>query len=246
VFDENERPVSVEHIKAENQMYAVLEFQGIKFTSRSFQFEVALKQVLLVSNVPIFQSCVIRKPNHEGGQQHQASVSEPTSEEPVLKDTIHEDHVLIKEEPFVVNEDPVVVNEEPVVSEVNEEPVVNEVNEESVHEDHVHKDPIIKEEVIEDTAVVPKEEEMQEVNLDVLEELEHMHLKLKKPSEVYYNMYRIAKEKARELKKNAIAAYLEAKQIKTTYMLEDNDSESDESDIYSESCSDGNCDENES
>ena len=59
VFDENERPVSIEHIKAENQMYTVLEFQGIKFTSRSFQFEVALKQVLLVSNVPMFQSCVI-------------------------------------------------------------------------------------------------------------------------------------------------------------------------------------------
>jgi hypothetical protein len=242
VFDENERPVSVEHIKAENQMYTVLEFQGIKFTSRSFQFEVALKQVLLVSNVPIFQSCVIRKPNHEGGQQHQASVSEPTSEEPVLKDPIHEDHVINKEEPVLkdpIHEDLVLNKEEPVV------------NEEPVHEHHVVKEEVIedtvvpKEEVIEDT-VVPKEEEMQEVNLDVLEELEHMHLKLKKPSEVYYNMYRIAKEKARELKKNAIAAYLEAKQIKTTYMLEDDDSESDESDIYSESCSDGNCDENES
>ena len=81
---------------------------------------------------------------------------------------------------------------------------------------------------------------MQEVNLDVLEELEHMHLKLKKPSEVYYNMYQVAKQKAKELKKNAVAAYLEAKQIKSTYMLED--SESDDSEIYSDS----HCDDNES
>ena len=71
---------------------------------------------------------------------------------------------------------------------------------------------------------------MQEVNVDVLEELEHMHIKLKKPTEVYYNMYRIAKQKAKELKKNAIAAYLEAKQIKSAHMLEDSESDSDDDD----------------
>lgn len=44
-------------------------------------------------------------------------------------------------------------------------------------------------------------------------------------------MYRIAKQKAKELKKNAIAAYLEAKQIKSTHMLEDSsDSNEDEED----------------
>ena len=69
--------------------------------------------------------------------------------------------------------------------------------------------------------------QIQEVNLDVLEELEHMHIKLKKPTEVYYNMYRNAKQKAKELKKNAVAAYLEAKQIKSAHMLEDSDSNSD-------------------
>jgi hypothetical protein len=74
--------------------------------------------------------------------------------------------------------------------------------------------------------------QLQEINLDVLEELEHMHLKLKKPTEVYYNMYRNAKQKAKELKKNAIAAYLEAKQIKSAHMLEDSDS--DDSDDNSE------------
>ena len=77
---------------------------------------------------------------------------------------------------------------------------------------------------------------MQEVNLDGLEELEHLHIKLKKPTEVYYNMYRIAKQKAKELKKNAIAAYLEARQIKSAHMLEDSESESE---------SDGDSDDND-
>ncbi len=70
------------------------------------------------------------------------------------------------------------------------------------------------------------------MNLDVLEELEHMHLKLKKPTQVYYEMYRIAKQKAKELKKNAIAAYLEAKQIKSAHMLEDSSDESDNDNDY--------------
>jgi hypothetical protein len=74
--------------------------------------------------------------------------------------------------------------------------------------------------------------DLQEVNLDVLEELEHMHLKLKKPTQVYYEMYRIAKQKAKELKKNAIAAYLEAKQIKSSHMLEDSSDDSDDYDNH--------------
>lgn len=45
-------------------------------------------------------------------------------------------------------------------------------------------------------------------------------------------MYRIAKQKAKELKKNAIAAYLEAKQIKSAHMLEDSSDESDNDNDY--------------
>ena len=50
---------------------------------------------------------------------------------------------------------------------------------------------------------------------------------LKKPNEVYYEIYRAAREKAKHMRKVALEAYLEAQQIKTKYMLEDLD-ESDE------------------
>ena len=212
VFDENERPVSVDHIKAEHHMYTVLEFQGIKFTARSYQLELALKQVLLVSNVPIFQSCIIRKPHasvkdpneNENSITHQtesAPESEAAQEPEQDHDPLHE-----KEPENSANE------LEPEQKEEPEQEPGNSANE---------LEPM-------------GEDSMQEVNLDVLEELEHMHLKLKKPTEVYYNMYRIAKQKAKELKKNAIAAYLEAKQIKSAHMLEDSDSDSDNDDNNSE------------
>ena len=225
VFDENERPVSIDHIKAEHHMYTVLEFQGIKFTARSYQLEVALKQVLLVSNVPIFQSCIIRKPH--------ASAREPNEKENAI--TEHEqrnepDHSAteLKSEPEPEPEP------EPAPAPAPEPTPENSANEleqepESAPENSANElQPEPEPEAASHDIV---EDSMQEVNLDVLEELEHMHLKLKKPTEVYYNMYRIAKQKAKELKKNAIAAYLEAKQIKSAHMLEDSESDSDDSEF---------------
>ena len=56
-------------------------------------------------------------------------------------------------------------------------------------------------------------------------------IQLKKPNQVYYEIYQKAREKAKEAKKNAIVAYLEMKNIKKTYMLDDideSDSEFDE------------------
>jgi hypothetical protein len=216
VFDETERPVSVDHIKPEHQMYTVIEFQGIKFTARSYQLEVALKQVLLVPNVPIFQSCVIRKPT---------SISGPESIDAIAPNSVKEEKEEEEKEAvkFVELVEPVEAKEEELV-EAKEEELVEAKEEELVEVEE--KEELVKAEYIKEE---PQTDSMQiqEVNLDGLEELEHLHIKLKKPTEVYYNMYRMAKQKAKELKKNAIAAYLEARQIKSAHMLEDNDSDSD-------------------
>lgn len=54
---------------------------------------------------------------------------------------------------------------------------------------------------------------------------------LKQPNEVYYEIYREARRKAKLAKKKAILAYLEAKQIKQTYMLEVDGESSDDEDF---------------
>jgi hypothetical protein len=218
VFDENERPVSVDHIKAEHHMYTVLEFQGIKFTARSYQLEVALKQVLLVSNVPIFQSCIIRKPH--------ASAKDPNENE----NAIHENAITITAAPHQTESS---APESEAAQEPPEQEPLHEKEPEQEQEPPSHEKEPEQEPENYANELKPMVDSMQEVNLDVLEELEHMHLKLKKPTEVYYNMYRIAKQKAKELKKNAIAAYLEAKQIKSAHMLEDSDSDSDNNSEFS-------------
>jgi hypothetical protein len=257
VFDENERPVSVDHIKAEHQMYTVLEFQGIKFTSRSFQLEVALKQVLLVSNVPIFQSCVIRKPNA-------ALVTTDLVNTPISTTDLVNTHLdaalsttdlvntpldaalstaalsttaLIAPLDAALSTTDLVaplgtaLSTTDIDAALSDADVLQDVTATSSTNVNVNSDNVTATSSSNATSSNDSNV-LQEINLDVLEELEHMHLKLKKPTEVYYNMYRNAKQKAKDLKKGAIAAYLEAKQIKSAHMLEDSDSDdnSDNSD----------------
>ena len=79
------------------------------------------------------------------------------------------------------------------------------------------------EETIED-----KSKDLTELDFDELTQNNLETLKLKKPNQVYFELYKEARNKAKQAKKAAIIAYLEAKNIKKTYMLENlNNSDSD-------------------
>jgi len=56
---------------------------------------------------------------------------------------------------------------------------------------------------------------------------EKMPIKIKQPNEIYYEMYKNARLQAKEAKKKAQEAYLEAKQIKDLHLLYISDSDSD-------------------
>ena len=83
-----------------------------------------------------------------------------------------------------------------------------------------------------------------ELNSNTLEEININYndtndtISLKNPNEVYYQMYQLARERAKSCRTKAIEAYLEAKQIKTKYMLfdidDDSDSDSENSDEFNE------------
>jgi hypothetical protein len=107
-----------------------------------------------------------------------------------------------------------------VVNEVANE-VVNEVANEVVNE-------VVNEEIPSDE--IP----LNEVSFDNLESLNKSEvLELKKPNQVYYKIYKAARRKAIIMRQKAIEAFLEAKKIKTKYMLQhldDSDSEDNSED----------------
>ena len=93
----------------------------------------------------------------------------------------------------------------------------------------------INDDNFEELAELAESEELKEV--DIASDLNTLAkfsetMKLKKPNQVYYEIYKQARKKAKQAKKEAMLAFLEAKNIKKTYMLDDLDeSDSDSSDL---------------
>ena len=57
-------------------------------------------------------------------------------------------------------------------------------------------------------------------------------MQLKEKTEVYYQMYREAKQKAKLAKSLALSSYMEARRIKNLYMLDDIDSSDDDDEDF--------------
>lgn len=60
VYDEDECLSSIENIKENTNMISILEFQGIKFSQRIFQFNINIKQIMILKN-HVFDGCQILK-----------------------------------------------------------------------------------------------------------------------------------------------------------------------------------------
>ncbi len=60
VYDEDETVCSLDQIKENTNIITILEFQGIKFSQRIFQFNINIKQIMILKQ-NIFTGCQIQK-----------------------------------------------------------------------------------------------------------------------------------------------------------------------------------------
>jgi hypothetical protein len=252
IYNENETPLTLDDITSESNIISILEIQGIKFTTRNFQIEIELKQVMLLNKDILFENCLIKKKTSTKSNdttqliQNNDNAIQPSLKENDLNelaDSILEDiEVQVSsnqekiEEREVDVENNVDENSIPQVDSQNndnnsleielslKENVDNDINDQ-IEIDAQNADTFEKE-----TPIILNEQitDLEEVNFGLDLENSLDSITLKKPNEVYYEMYKQAREKAKNAKKESLLAFLEAKNIKQTYMLEDIDS-SDES-----------------
>jgi hypothetical protein len=215
IYNENELPITIDDVTSENYMISILEIQGIKFTSRNFQIEMELKQAMVLSSEKIFESCLIKT------SLKTVKPQEMQSENIVLKENAVEN----LEESELVLETQTVVAEENQPEPFSESPNIGALEKHDIVESVENR--------VEETFknVNSLDLNLTEVNLDSdLDDLET--ITLKKPNQVYYEIYKTARKKAKDAKRTAIMAFLEAKNIKKTYMLDDlDDSEDSDMDI---------------
>ena len=225
IYNENETPLTLDDVTSETSIISILEIQGIKFTTRNFQIEIELKQTMTMNTDKIFENCLIKK---KTGRQEDSSI---VSAEPNVNLTIQNSNDILSEK--ILHD---LEKEQPAHNEELEEVSIKEPEEEATEyreeeadrEEEAHREEEKNDEIIE---LDEKEDNFDIVPIELTFDKENLEtITLKKPNQVYYELYKDAREKAKRAKKEAVLAYLEAKNIKKAYMLEDIDS-SDDSDV---------------
>ena len=225
IYNEKEIVLGINDVTPETKIISILDIQGIKFTSRNFQIEIELKQVMVLDNEPIFESCLI-KTNRKNDKPLEDIQSVSLQEPLVIEDQINGDldnivgEIKKEEKTKEKNES----NDLATLDSLEEIKPLDILQTDEPKEENIS---IEFEDLIED--IEENSDDLREINNNDLNlDKTISSIILKKPNQVYFELYKEARNKAKQAKKNAILAYLEAKNIKKTYMLENiNDSDSD-------------------
>jgi len=272
IYNENEEPLQLEDVNTETNIISILEIQGIKFTSRNFQIDIEVKQVMLLNKDIIFENCLIKKnkdvisntlptrslllyPVPEGKDDPlqqmsnkmvendrntiiaENSIDAVNLEEIEEMKEIKEDALEIKPDESEFEEDALEIKpdesefEEDKAEEIKLEIEQPNINLEITDTPSTNKNDVLSEDDLVDSILESMEpsNELTEFNIDLhLDNTSKDTIELKKPERVYYEMYQSVREKAKKAKQEAMLAYLEAKNIKKTYMLENLSDSSEE------------------
>jgi hypothetical protein len=229
IYDENENEIEIENINENMNVMTILEIQGIKCSARSFQIDIELKQMMVLKPVNLFEKCLFSPKKIISNTDEIVSSKVSISDD---NETI-DDNKSIEETTLMLNNDFTVRPNEIQQGDLHETDTIIEPNMNNDNDDI--GTPIVEENVIDE---IPKKEIKRTDGLEeidfTLEELPTEEIvQIKNKNEVYYEMYREARRKAKIARNLALSSYLEAKRIKNTYML-DNIKDSDDSDLEME------------
>lgn len=228
IYDEKEEIVDFNSINDTTRIMSIMEVQGIKCSARSFQIELEMKQVLVTKPIELdlFNKCIIthtEKVIHETPTSIDVDTNNDiVSNKEVIEETMDTIKTIIEEKHDTIETIDNLGKRENIDEHTDTQP-----NDAIVENDDM---PLTIENNIAPTNEFISSDTMQEVvfNLEDLSQDETVNLK--QPNEVYYQMYKDAIQKAKVAREMALSSYLEAKNIKNTYMLTDID-DSDMSDM---------------
>jgi len=221
IYDEHQCPLTMDDVTLDSYIISIIEIQGIKFTSRNFQIEIELKQVMVLNNNPIFNNCLIKTTKNE-----KTYLEKQIKQEEIDLELINQNKLNVDTLDIIDNEisNPEIINDSCIDNKSNNDvmhDLKNDVTNNQINDD-ISVDLDIEDL---DNKI---DENIKEIDIDINLENNLETFTLKKPNQVYFDLYKVARNKAKLAKKHAIIAYLEAKNIKKTYMIDNlDDSESD-------------------
>ena len=209
IYDENEMILTSDKVTEDKELIPLISIDGIKFSSKSFQLEINIPQIMILNleNTIKKDFMIKRKENTlEDNSTYKNSITEQSKKTSPLES--------------VENNSENHVNHENNLNHENDE------NHENHENDTENQDTKVKTENKEQKDLEEKDlEEISDLdlNIDNLDEIS-----LKNPEDIYIEIYTSARNKAKQMKKAAIDAYFHAKNIKSKYGITENYSSDDE------------------
>jgi hypothetical protein len=225
VYDESQNMLDVLRVDNDREIIPLLHLEGIRFSSKTFEIDIKIIQIMIMNKTIDESVCMIKKTVITDEAQNVTVVKTPEVIQPLEEIKLqakqqHNEQVQAKQHDQVMQ----AKQHDQVMQAKQHDQVMQAKQHDQVKENHKSKTDWIQQ-----TEQV-KEDVILEVSLDDLSNISEEILELKKPNQVYYKIYKAAREKALKMRQNAIEAFLEAKQIKTKYMLQHLD-DSDDSEI---------------
>ena len=224
IYNEDGEEVEYSAITSTAQLMSIIEVQGIRCSARSFQIDMEIKQAMVLKPTNLFDKCIFK----QSANTSVGLVKTPEIREPTVLTSKSEDIVTEKTQVTPLEEQDRIETSPDLgifVKTDENNPVGVPVSQ--------PEPSVIEPPKQEDKIEFVGSDEMQEIVFDLDELPENDQITLKNRNDVYYEMYREARRKAKYARELALASYLEAKNIKNKYMLDDID-DSDESDIESD------------
>lgn len=221
VYDENETILGLDALTAERELVPLVQIEGIRFTSRSFEVDLKLVQVMALDKRPDLSEVCLIKVDGIGASVHPGP---PTNEASAVDaPSLAPDSALLEQE--AEDDSNRVETSEATTLPLERDGDNDEVESDSgqVAEGSAPSPPGTP------AAPGPAMPTVEEITLDMSVPEESMTLK--KPDEVYYEIYRAARDKAKRMRQAAVEAYLEARHIKSKYLLNDIDSSDEDEDM---------------
>lgn len=245
VYDEDQKHLGKENLTNECKIISILEISGIKFTQQKFQIEIVLKQCMIINDDIMFEGCLINTSNSSLKNKDNISEKKYNENENENKNKSTNTSIdLVKMKNNEEENDEIEEIEDTHSNEKNDENDLEELTNtiDINNKDDDYKTSQEKLEVIDKKNIIEEKETAKYeiandndslIEIDPFDDIENLPndetrpMKIKQPNEIYYEMYKKARLEAKEAKKKAQEAYLEAKQIKDLHLLDISDSDSD-------------------
>ena len=307
VYDETENIIPIQELNDTQNIIPCLEIHSIKFSAKNFQVELIGKQIMILNNKPLFNSCIIKRNNIMSNQSSSVNLNKNIENDNITEtnnnneistmnttntdsletmnssiiphqlennNSIHTNDnndndndnddddddddnenelsdIATITQSFNTGEDlgqlenldqsnnldksEDVAQTEDVALLMDTYDSNQSTNTQNIANTNEINEPIQK---IESNNSANISNDLEDISNDISIKEMAPAITLNNPNEVYYEIYKIAKQKAREHKKAAISHYLEAKKIKNTYLLDDlynSDNSSSDEEIDSDS-----------